>query len=70
MPLEVKKQERESSQNLVRRFSQRIHKSGILLQAKGAKFFKPFKSKQYKKQTALRKERLRKEYEKLKKFEK
>ncbi len=63
MPLEVKKQDRETSQGLVRRFSRRMKQSGILLSARKVRFFEKTKSKQMKKRSALRREQLRKEYE-------
>jgi ribosomal protein S21 len=63
MPLEVKKQDRETSQGLVRRFSRRMKQSGILLSARKVRFFDRPKSKQMKKRSALRREELRKEYE-------
>ncbi len=68
MVLEVKKQNRETSQGLIRRFSRSIQRSGILLRARAVRFRKKDKSKQMKKRTALRKEELKKEYEKLKKL--
>jgi len=63
MPLEIKKQERETSQNLIRRFSRRMKQSGILLAARKIRFFERQKSKQMKKRSALRREELRKQYE-------
>jgi len=68
MPLEVKKQGRETSQSLVRRFTKRVKQSGILLQARKSRFWERPKSRQLKKKSALRKEQLRKEYEKLEKM--
>ncbi len=68
MPLEVKKQPRESSQNLVRRFSQKIRQSGILLEARKKLFRERKKSWQLKKRSALRREAKKREYEKLKKL--
>lgn len=68
MTLEVQKQERESSQSLVRRFGRRMQQSGILLRARSTRFHKRQKSKQAKKRAALRKEELKKEYEKLRKL--
>ena len=64
MPLEAKKQERETSQNLVRRFGKKMKNSGILLNARKERFQKRKKSQQMKKRAALRREELRKEYEK------
>lgn len=68
MVLEVKKQERETAQSLVRRFSRRIQQSGILLRARKTRFKARPKSRQAKKRAALRREELRKEYKKLKKL--
>jgi len=68
MVLEVKKAERETSQSLVRRFSKRIKQSGILLRARKSRFKERPKSRQMKKRAALRREELKKEYEKLEKL--
>lgn len=68
MVLEVKKQERETAQSLVRRFGRRIQQSGILLRARHSRFRKRQKSRQGKKRAALRREELREEYKQLKKL--
>jgi hypothetical protein len=68
MALEVKKQEREASQSLVRRFQKRIQQSGILLRARKVRFRERKKSEQMKRRAALRREELKKEYEKLRKL--
>jgi len=68
MALEVKKQERETSQNLIRRFSRRVQQSGLLLRARKIRFRERRKSEQMKKRAALRREELKKEYERLKKL--
>jgi len=68
MPLEVRKKEKETSQNLIRRFSKSIRESGILLQARKIQFRERPKSKRAKKEAALRREELKKRYEKLKKM--
>lgn len=68
MPLEAKKQNRENSQSLVRRFSRKMKKSGILLSARKNRFYGKPKSKQMKKKSALRREFLKKEYEKKEKL--
>ena len=68
MPLKIQKQNRESTQSLIRRFSQKIRKSGILLEARKKQFKERNKSRQLKKRAALRREELRKRYEKLKKL--
>ena len=68
MPLKVQKQDRESTQGLIRRFSQKMRKSGILLEARKKQFRRRGKSSQLEKRAALRREELRKRYEKLKKL--
>ncbi|PIV12842.1 MAG: hypothetical protein COS47_00390 [Candidatus Nealsonbacteria bacterium CG03_land_8_20_14_0_80_36_12] len=68
MSFEVKRKSRETSQNLVRRFGQRIRQSGILFRVRASRFQKRTKSRQMKKRAALRKEELRKKYEKLEKL--
>jgi hypothetical protein len=59
MPLEVKKQNRENTQSLVRRFSRRIKQSGILNRVRRNRFRKRIKSENMQKRTALRKVELR-----------
>jgi len=68
MGLEVKKQERETSQNLIRRFTRGIKQSGILLRARKIRFKTRKKSKDMKKKAALRREELKKQYDELKKL--
>ncbi|MCX6759083.1 MAG: 30S ribosomal protein S21 [Candidatus Nealsonbacteria bacterium] len=68
MSLEVKKQERENSQSLIRRFRKKVQKSGILLRARKIRFRQRSKNKEMRKRTALRKEKLKAEYEKLEKL--
>ncbi len=68
MALEIKKRERETSQSLIHRFSQRIRKSGILRQARNIRYRARHLSNQLKKRAALRREELKKEYEKLEKL--
>ena len=68
MPLRANRQDKESPQNLIRRFSQKIKKSGILLEARKKQFRKREKSSQLRKRSALRREKKRREYEKLKKL--
>lgn len=68
MVLEVKRQERETSQNLVRRFSKRVKQSGILLRARKTRFQKRVKSRQMKRRSALRREELKKKYEMMEKM--
>ena len=68
MGLEVKKSERENSQNLVRRFTKKVQQSRILAQKRASLFYKRQKSRQMQKNSAIRRESLRREYEKLKKL--
>ncbi len=69
MVIEAKKQERENSQNLIRRFRQKIQRSGLLVQARKNRFYqRPKKSSQLKKRAALRREKLKAEYKKLDKL--
>jgi ribosomal protein S21 len=68
MVLEVKKQDRENSQGLIRRFTKKVQKSGVLIRARKSRFHKRPKSEGLKKKTAVRKEKLRAEYEKLDKL--
>lgn len=68
MTIEIKKQERETPQNLVRRFTRRIQQSGVLYRARKNRFKQRKKSHQMKKRAALRRETLRIEYEKEKKL--
>lgn len=68
MALNVQRKERETSQSLIRRFSRRVRKSGILIQARKNRFRKRTKSRQMKKRAALRREELKKEYERREKM--
>ncbi|MDO8530011.1 MAG: hypothetical protein Q7S10_01180 [bacterium] len=61
MALEVKRKEKESSQNLVHRFAKTVRQSGILLEVRGKQFRKRSKSTLAKKRSALRRVILRKE---------
>lgn len=73
MPLEFRKQDRESSQSLLRRFSNGVKRSGILIRARKTRFKLRKKSGNMQKKEALRREELRIEYrkkEKLGKIEK
>jgi len=67
MALEIKKQNRETSQGLVRRFARSVQQSGILIRARKSRFKKREKSDDMKKQAALRRVQKKKDYEKLRK---
>ncbi|MDO8663293.1 MAG: hypothetical protein Q7K28_00415 [Candidatus Wildermuthbacteria bacterium] len=68
MPLEVKKQNRETSQGLVRRFTRGVQQSGILLRARAIRFKKREKSGDMKKKAALRRVEKKREYNLLEKM--
>lgn len=63
MPLEIRRKPKESTQSLIRRFTQRVRRSGVLIQARKIRFREEPKSKQAKKRAALRRVELRKRYE-------
>ncbi len=52
--LEVRKKDRESSQNLVQRFTKTVRQSGVLLEVRSKQFKKRAKSILVKKRSALR----------------
>ena len=54
MPVQVTKKERETSQNLSRRFTKTVRQSGVLLQIRKNRFFKKAKSDLANKRSALR----------------
>jgi hypothetical protein len=68
MALEVKRKERESSQNLVRRFTKRMQQSGILKRARKTMFKQRVKSRMMTKRAALRREIKKEEYRKIQKL--
>ena len=68
MSIEVRKSERENSQNLIRRFTRKVQLSGLLIHARKNRFFKRNKSQELKKRAALRREEAKKKYERLKKL--
>jgi ribosomal protein S21 len=70
MDLEVKKQDRETSQSLVRRFGRRVQQSGILVRARKTRFRAKTKSRGAQKKAALRRVTLAKEFLRLKKINK
>lgn len=54
MPIAVSKQGKESTQNLVRRFTQKLRKSGTMLEVRKRQFHKKPRSKPLLKRSALR----------------
>jgi len=68
MALEVRRQEHETTQSLLRRFSRRIQQSGIMVRARQVRYSERPKSKGARKRAALRKQELKKEYGRLEKL--
>ena len=68
MALRINKKERETSQNVIHRFTRAVRQSGILLEARKRQFQKRKKSPLAKKLAALRKEKVKKEYARMKKL--
>jgi len=68
MALEIRKKERETSQNLVRRFTRSVQQSGLLVRARKTRFRVRKKSDDMQKKGALRRIKMKKEYEVLKKL--
>jgi len=61
MALQVTKKDRETSQNLVQRFTKTVRQSGILLQIRKGQFHKRAKSALAKKRSALRRVEVKRE---------
>ncbi|MBU3895800.1 hypothetical protein KKG36_00540 [Patescibacteria group bacterium] len=59
MALEVRKKERENSQNLVHRFTKVVRQSGVLLEKRKRQFHKRAKSALIQKRSALRRAELK-----------
>ena len=64
MPIQVTKKDKETSQNLVHRFTKTVRQSGVLLQIRKGQFFKRAKSDLVNKRSALR--RVERKAEKIK----
>ena len=61
MALEVRKKDKENSQNLVHRFTKVVRQSGVLLEVRKNQFHKRQKSALAKKRSALRRVKLQAE---------
>jgi ribosomal protein S21 len=70
MALKARRKEKETSQNLIRRFSKMIRQSGLLLEIRKRRAHQRPKSPQAKKRAALRKKELKEKYKRLKKLSK
>jgi ribosomal protein S21 len=68
MAIEVKRREKESPQSLLKRFTRAVKRSGILIKARERMFKDRNLSKEKKKRKALRRELMRRYYERLKKL--
>lgn len=65
MPIEVKKKEGESTASLLRRFSKRVQQSGVLIRVRKGRFYISEPTKRQKRLSALQRQKIRKEREKL-----
>ncbi len=68
MPVKVVKREKETVASLIRRFQKAVQKSGILVRAREKMYRDRNLSEEKKKRKALRREQLKKYYEKLDKM--
>lgn len=68
MTIEVKKKEKENTSSLIYRFKLKTQKSGILVVAREKMFRTKKKSRELRKEAALRREEKKKEYERLRKL--
>ena len=68
MKFEIRKNERETNQSLIRRFTKRLKESGILKGAKESRFMRREKSKEMMRGITLRRLAKKKEFEKQKKL--
>ena len=68
MAVEVKKQKGETTRGLLRRFSRRIQQSGVLVNARKSRFHEKEKTKRERRDNALRRVKIGKEKEKLRKM--
>jgi len=66
--VEVKKQKGETTRGLLRRFSRRIQQSGVLVNARKSRFHEKEKTKRERRDNALRRVKIGKEKEKLRKM--
>jgi len=61
MPVQVTKKDKETSQNLVHRFTKTVRQSGVLLEIRKGRFFKKPKSDLANKLSALRRVKVKAE---------
>lgn len=68
MVIQVRKKDRETTASLLRRFTRRVQQSGILIRARRARFREKERTKREKRASALRRQRITAEKEKLRKM--
>jgi ribosomal protein S21 len=66
--IEVKKKDNESIGSLLRRFTKKVQQSGLLLQARNSRFKNKYLSRTERRKSALKRNEIRTEKEKLKKL--
>ena len=68
MGIQVEKKSGETTRSLLRRFTRRIQQSGVLIRARKARFLEKEKSRNERRSSALRRNKISKEKEKLRKM--
>ncbi|MBI3304919.1 hypothetical protein HYZ80_01160 [Candidatus Parcubacteria bacterium] len=68
MAVEVKRKERETTGSLLRRFTRRVQQSGILIRARKVRFYASERTKRERRLSALHRERIKAERERLRKL--
>lgn len=68
MVIEVRKRQRETNRGFLRRFSRRIQQSRVLIRARKRRFRKKAESKRQRRESTLRRIKMAKENEKLRKM--
>lgn len=66
--IQVQKKDRETSENLIKRFTRRVQQSGTLMEVRRSRFRNGEKTKTERRDEALYKNKIRKEIGKLKKM--
>jgi len=65
LAIEIRKKDKESVSSMLRRFSRRIQQSGVLLEARRGRFYQKNKTKRQMRESALRRQQLRAQRERL-----
>mgnify|MGYP001614118945 CR=1 FL=1 len=66
--VEVRKKDNESTESLLRRFTKRVQLSGVLIEVKKGQYQEPSKSREQRRVSALRRNKIRSKREYLKKI--